>query len=365
MLNSSANCSTHQKINAYFHFRKCKHWSIFDFQTEDMKSGKGGNSQNRYCDDLRDIQKRCENACFNGDEKDRAKKLQEEYPQCVNIFKAKQRNPSPSISSITGNTFNLGGGSAAINLGLVKSGLASAAQKQTLPDQGGHADHAGKKRSHASMDELNALESKRQKLRDELAQVDKEILEQEVAQKPILFFENYGNQIQEEKWTLRPDVVIEDILFRHLKEQSQELISNSLLGSWIVDFDKEKNLLNKLFGKDDFTAIRDAVTYELPDLPHDLNKLIEEFNVQDDKLFYSKISQLLVAPSALPETEFLYREWLSLALTKWRQLCREGLLDETDHSEYWYSAHLWSLVLDTLLQSIDETRFRRYVASYM
>lgn len=215
------------------------------------------------------------------------------------------------------------------------------------------------------MDELNALERKRQKLRDELAKVDEEILEQEIAQKPVLFFENYGNQIQEEKWTLKPGIVIEDILFRHLKEQSQDFISDSLLGSWVVDIDKEKNLMNKLFGKDDFAAIRDAVTYELPDLPHYLNKLIEEFDIHDDKTFYSKISQLLVASSAIPETEFLYREWLSLALTKWRQLCREGLLDETDHSEHWYSAHLWSLVLDTLLQSIDETRFKRYVASHM
>lgn len=66
-------------------------------------------------------------------------------------------------------------------MGLVKSGPVPAAQGQTLPDQGGHADHAGKKRSHTSMDELNALERKRQKLRDELAKVDKEILEQEIA----------------------------------------------------------------------------------------------------------------------------------------------------------------------------------------
>ncbi len=92
-----------------------------------------------------------------------------------------------------------------------------------------------------------------------------------------------------------------------------------------MDIDKEKILLN-LFGKDDFAAIRDAVAYELPDLPHYLNKLIEEFDVQDVKYFYSKISQLLVASSAIPETEFLYREWLSLALTKWRQLCRDGLI---------------------------------------
>ncbi len=81
------------------------------------------------------------------------------------------------------------------------------------------------------MDELDALESKRQKLRGELAKVDKEILEQEVAQKPVFFSDNDGNQIQEEKSTLRLDIVIKGILFRHLKEQSQELISNSLLGS--------------------------------------------------------------------------------------------------------------------------------------
>ena len=44
------------------------------------------------------------------------------------------------------------------------------------------------------MDELDALESKLQKLRDEFAKVDKEILEPQVAQKPALFSENNGNQ---------------------------------------------------------------------------------------------------------------------------------------------------------------------------
>lgn len=56
-----------------------------------------------------------------------------------------------------------------------------------------------------------------------------------------------------------------------------------------MDINKEKNLLNKLFGKDNFIVIRDAVTYKLPDLPYYLNKLIEEFNIHDDKIFYSKI----------------------------------------------------------------------------
>ena len=84
---------------------------------------------------------------------------------------------------------------------------------------------------------------------------------------------------QEEKWTLRPD-----FLFRHLKEQSQEFISNSLLGSWIADIDKEKNLLNELFGKDDFTAIRDAVTDEKQQLENNLQGEINEVTGLRDRL---------------------------------------------------------------------------------
>ena len=37
---------------------------------------------------------------------------------------------------------------------------------------------------------------------------------------------------------------------------------------WLEDMNKEENLLNDLFGKDDFAAIRDAVAYELLALPH-------------------------------------------------------------------------------------------------
>lgn len=85
MLNPPANCSTHQKINAYFRIRQCKYWGLSDFQTEHAKSGKDGDFQNRYRDDLRDIQKRCENACFHDDGKDRAKKLEDGYPQSAAV----------------------------------------------------------------------------------------------------------------------------------------------------------------------------------------------------------------------------------------------------------------------------------------
>lgn len=67
------------------------------------------------------------------------------------------------------------------------AGISPAAQKQLLPDQGGHADHAGRKRSHVSMEEADTLELKRQELRDELAALDKEILAREIEQKPALF----------------------------------------------------------------------------------------------------------------------------------------------------------------------------------
>lgn len=81
MLNPLAECFTHRQINAYFHKLQYNYWGLSGFQTEDAKSGKDGDFQNRYCDDLRDIQKHCENACFDDDAKDRAEKLQEEYPR--------------------------------------------------------------------------------------------------------------------------------------------------------------------------------------------------------------------------------------------------------------------------------------------
>lgn len=50
---------------------------------------------------------------------------------------------------------------------------------------------------------------------------------------------------------------------------------------------KEKNLLlNDLFGKDVFAAIRDEVTYELSDLPHHLfgdYKKVSEWHDKDGK----------------------------------------------------------------------------------
>ena len=72
-----------------------------------------------------------------------------------------------------------------------------------LPDQGVHADHAGRKRSHASMEEADASELRRKELRDELAALDKGILVREMTQKPGLFFENYNKQIPEKKWMLK------------------------------------------------------------------------------------------------------------------------------------------------------------------
>lgn len=162
------------------------------------------------------------------------------------------------------------------------------------------------------------------------------------------------------KYTIKESVIVEDKIFENLRDKRQEYLETSLFASFEVDMVKEEGTLKEWF-EDDFGTIRKEVVYGFPVVPAPIVKLIDQLNLKDDNKLKDQIAKLLPDSNETSEVPFIYREWLSLVMTKFLQLCREGLLRKTEWKEHWYSVNVWGLIIDHLLQSIDGMTFHRQV----
>ena len=176
------------------------------------------------------------------------------------------------------------------------------------------------------------------------------------------FFRQHIQQMQDDrKYMLPSGKIFGDIFFEHLQEKGWAFISQTSLSSFAINWEKHGSLIKK-WSSDEHKIIAKDIIRPLPELPDSLLQLIMQFNTQDTRQFDMYRSRLLDDTSQFTEEDLSYREWLLLCLTKSVQLTRGGHLKMNDHSEHYYSAHIWSLVFDTVLQSIGGARLWRYVS---
>ena len=69
---------------------------------------------------------------------------------------------------------------------------------------------------------LDDLFQKRQKLLDETVAIDNEISMYQTAQKPTLFDRNYARLHDSKKWTIKPGLDLENVVFDMLTSKSAQ-----------------------------------------------------------------------------------------------------------------------------------------------
>lgn len=188
--------------------------------------------------------------------------------------------------------------------------------------------------------------------------IDDELARRSGNQKSPSVFELHAGMDGSKKWAFKTGVTFEDQLVALLKLEAYEDLLTTPLAQFLVDVVKQNATLRNFFGHGDFQTIYDNVVQQLKPLPESLNTCVDSFNTQDTKQLYVQIGNLLHVET--PNVDFIYREWLSMCLTKYLQIYRIALLENENYSEHWYSVNIWGPVVDMLLQSIPDTRFHRY-----
>ncbi|KAI4264621.1 MAG: hypothetical protein L6R42_000283 [Xanthoria sp. 1 TBL-2021] len=187
--------------------------------------------------------------------------------------------------------------------------------------------------------------------------IDDELARRSGNQKSPSVFELHAGMDGSKKWAFKTGVTFEDQLVALLKLEAYEDLLTTPLAQFLVDVVKQNATLRNFFGHGDFQTIYDNVVQQLKPLPESLNTCVDSFNTQDTKQLYVQIGNLLHVET--PNVDFIYREWLSMCLTKYLQIYRIALLENENYSEHWYSVNIWGPVVDMLLQSIPDTRFHR------
>ena len=252
-------------------------------------------------------------------------------------------------------------------------------RKRKKPDQDRSTTTNHDDEHDVSHQTLDHLLQRQRKLVEEISVIGFQITKSQATLQFILFFTNYKRMDPSKKWTIKSNaavdkdltvegqvIVVEDVVFEGLKTKDREYLETSLLACFVADMRNDtldRRTLKGWFGEKIFDNICSKVIRRLPQIPSNINELIDSFNSTDEKHIRAQLAKLLLDTPDVSNISFVYREWLVLVITKFLQLCRQRLLEKTDWSEHWYFVNIWGPVVDTLLQSIDGMTFHRYVVS--
>lgn len=154
-----------------------------------------------------------------------------------------------------------------------------------------------------------------------MAIINSLVTKSQVAQQPARFLENYMVMDQSKKWTIKRSdvvdkdvankekgVVVEDTVHEHLRGKGQEYLETPLLACCVMDMQKQKGAMQSWFGEEVFKKIRDRVVYSLPEIPADINTLIDSFDVNDESHItdLSKVHLGLEKRCARPSSNYTY-----------------------------------------------------------
>ena len=158
---------------------------------------------------------------------------------------------------------------------------------------------------------------------------------------------------QDQKWTLASGTVVEDAIAQFVSKAEQYL---PLLGSFILNVD-DNELMEGVFQnlQCDIEEVRRSARFTLGKEASDVAQAIDALdNAEDDELF-SRLEKL----SKNDHLDRNIRIWLRGAVERWWHLCDKQRMRD-NRSESWWTVHLWSSILDQLLDIIKDGSFDRY-----
>ncbi|KAL8773975.1 MAG: hypothetical protein Q9209_001405 [Squamulea sp. 1 TL-2023] len=158
----------------------------------------------------------------------------------------------------------------------------------------------------ATTDELHR---RHQKLLNDVAAIENGIKKRTKIQERIPFVENYRRMDQSIKWAFKEGVRFEDKLVKLLTAQGQKLPSTSAPANFLVHMDEDKIFLRDGFGELDCRRISDEVCPPLLDLPAPLNKLINQFNNDNEGYLYAFNDQGSKASSGTNDVPSSSSDW--------------------------------------------------------
>lgn len=163
---------------------------------------------------------------------------------------------------------------------------------------------------------------------------------------------------KESKWTLSTGKIVEDVLFNRFKNQDNRTLSRSLHASWILDFDVPD--IQCLFTNSEKEEIYRAVPS--PPSVRELEDIVDTFDVLDEQTLDRFISDHSLGRGAFASRQLddHLRDWLHMALMKWRTLCGTSQLNGTQ-PEQWWACNLWVYVIDNALQTLGAMTLKRCV----